>query len=90
MKLKSFDRRVVPHSSSSYLVGGGSITASICAQIGELFLELVMGAMAEAIDHSGGQQHAHDAQDGHHGEDEELGGLCLAVFGRDLLDLVPL
>lgn len=46
--------------------------------------------MAEAVDHSGGQQHADDAQDGHHGEDEELGGLGLAVLGGDLVDLAPL
>lgn len=46
--------------------------------------------MAEAVDHGGGQQHADDAQDGHHGEDEELGGLRLAVLGGDLVDLAPL
>lgn len=46
--------------------------------------------MAEAVDHGGGQQHADDAQDGHHGEDEELGGLGLAVLGGDLVDLASL
>lgn len=46
--------------------------------------------MAEAVDHGGGQQHADDAQDGHDGEDEELGGLCLAELGVDLVDLAPL
>lgn len=46
--------------------------------------------MAEAVDHGGGQQHGHDAQDGHHGENQELGGLGLAVLGGDLFDLVPL
>lgn len=46
--------------------------------------------MAEAVDHGGGQQHADDAQDGHHGEDEELGGLGLAVLGGNLVDLAPL
>lgn len=49
-----------------------------------------MRAVAEAVDHGGGQQHADDAQDGHHGEDEELGGLRLAVLGGDLVDLGPL
>lgn len=49
-----------------------------------------MGAVAEAVDHGGGQQHANDAQDGHDGEDEELGGLGLAVLGGDLVDLTPL
>lgn len=46
--------------------------------------------MAEAVDHGGGQQHADDAQDGHDGEDEELGGLGLAVLGGDLVDLASL
>lgn len=46
--------------------------------------------MAEAVDHGGGQQHADNAQDGHDGEDEELGGLGLAVLGGDLVDLAPL
>lgn len=46
--------------------------------------------MPEAVDHGGGQQHADDAQNGHHGEDEELGGLGLAVLGGDLVDLAPL
>lgn len=49
-----------------------------------------MRAVAEAVDHGGGQQHADDAQDGHHGEDEELGGLGLAVLSGDLVDLAPL
>lgn len=49
-----------------------------------------MGAVAEAVHHGGGQQHANDAQDGHDGEDEELGGLCLAVLGGDLVDLASL
>lgn len=47
-------------------------------------------AVAEAVDHGGGQQHADDAQDGHDGEDEELGGLRLAVLGGDLVDLASL
>lgn len=46
--------------------------------------------MAKAVDHCGGQQHTDDAQDGHNGEDEELGGLSLAVLGGDLLDLASL
>lgn len=46
--------------------------------------------MAEAVDHGGGQQHADDAEDRYHGEDEELGGLGLAVLGGDLVDLAPL
>lgn len=49
-----------------------------------------MGAVAEAVDHGGGQQHGHDAQYGDHGEYQELGGLGLAVLGGDLVDLVPL
>lgn len=49
-----------------------------------------MGAVAEAVDHGGGQQHGHDAQDGDHGEYQELGGLGLAVLGGDLVDLVRL
>lgn len=49
-----------------------------------------MGAVAEAVDHGGGQQHGHDAQDGDDGENQELGGLGLTVLGRDLVDLVPL
>lgn len=49
-----------------------------------------MRAVAEAVDHSGGQQHTDDAQDGHNCEDEELGGLSLAVLGGDLLDLASL
>lgn len=77
-------------SSISYLIGGGSIAASVCSQIGELLFELVVGAVAEAVDHSGGQQHANDAQDGHNSEDEELGRLCLAVLGGDLVDLASL
>lgn len=47
-------------------------------------------AVAEAVDHSGRQQHADDAQDGDEGEDQVLGGLRLAVLGGNLLDLVPL
>lgn len=47
-------------------------------------------AVAEAVHHSGRQQHADDAQDGDDGEDQVLGGLCLAVLGGNLLDLVPL
>lgn len=77
-------------SSTSYLIGGGSIAASVCSQIGELLFELVVGAVAEAVDHGGGQQHANDAQDGHNSEDEELGRLCLAVLGGDLVDLASL
>lgn len=77
-------------SNTSYLIGGGRIAASICSQVGELLLELVVGAVAEAVDHGGGQQHADDAQDGHDGEDEELGRLRLAVLGGDLVDLASL
>ena len=77
-------------SSPSYLIGGGSIAASIRPQIGELLLQLVVRAVAEAVDHGGGQQHADDAQDGHDGEDQELGGLRLAVLGGDLVDLASL
>ncbi len=77
-------------SSTSYLIGGGSIAASVCSQIGKLLFELVVGAVAEAVDHGGGQQHANDAQDGHNSEDEELGRLCLAVLGGDLVDLASL
>lgn len=47
-------------------------------------------AVAEAVHHSGRQQHADDAQDGDDGEDQVLGGLFLAVLGGNLLDLVPL
>lgn len=46
--------------------------------------------MAEAVDHGRGQQHAHNAQDGHDGEDQELGGLGLAVLRGDLVDLTLL
>lgn len=46
--------------------------------------------MAEAVHHCGRQQHADDAQDGDHGEDQILGGLGRAVLGADLLDLVLL
>lgn len=74
-------------SNTSYLIGGGSIAAGVCSQVGELLLELVVGAVAEAVDHSRGQQHADNAQDGHDGEDEELGRLRLAVLGGDLVDL---
>lgn len=76
--------------NSSYLVGGGSVAACVSAQVGELLLDLVVGAVTEAVDHGGGQQHADDAQDGHDGEDEELGGLRLAVLGGDLVDLTSL
>lgn len=47
-------------------------------------------AVAEAVHHSGGQQHANDAEDGDDGEDQVLGGLGLAVLGGNLFDLVPL
>lgn len=77
-------------SNTSYLIGGGSIAASICSQVGELLLELVVGAVAEAVDHGGGQQHANDTQDGHDSQDQELGRLCLAVLGGDLVDLARL
>lgn len=77
-------------STTSYLIGGGSIAAGVRSQVSELFLQLVVGAVAEAVDDGGGQQHADDAQDGHHGEDEELGGLGLAVLGGDLVDLASL
>lgn len=76
--------------SSSYLVGGRSISRCICPKVGELLLQLMMGAVAEAVDHGGGQQHGHNAQDGDHGENQELGGLGLAVLGGDLVDVVPL
>lgn len=46
--------------------------------------------MSEAVDNCGGQQHGHDAENGHHGEDQELGGLSMTVFGWNLLDLLPL
>lgn len=77
-------------SGSSYLVGGGGIPGRVRSQVGELLLQLVVGAVAEAVDHGGGQQHGRDAQDGHHGENQELGGLGLAVLGGDLADLVGL
>lgn len=77
-------------SSSSYLIGGGSITGCVRSQVGELLLQLVVRAVAEAVHHRGRQQDAHDAEDGDHGEDQVLGGLGLAVLGGDLLDLVPL
>lgn len=77
-------------SNTSYLIGGGSIAASICSQVGELLLELVVRPMAEAVDHGGGQQHADNAKDGHDSEDEELGRLRLAVLGGDLVDLTSL
>lgn len=77
-------------SNTSYLIGGGSIAGSVSSQVRELLLELMVRAVAEAVDHGGGQQHAHDAEDGHHGEDEELGDLGLAVLGGDLVDLAPL
>lgn len=38
-------------SDASYLIGGGSIAAGVCSQAGELLLELVVGAVAEAVDH---------------------------------------
>lgn len=77
-------------SSTSYLIGGGSIAGGVCSQVGELLLQLVVGAVAEAVHHGGGQQHADDAQDGDDGEDEELGRLGLAVLGGDLVDLASL
>lgn len=80
----------VRRSNTSYLIGGGSIAAGVRPQVGELLLELVVRAVAEAVDDGGGQQHAHDAQDGHHGQDQELGGLGLAVLGGDLVDLASL
>lgn len=46
--------------------------------------------MAEAVHHSGRQQHADDAQDGDDGEDQILGGLGPAVLGEDPIELVPL
>lgn len=46
--------------------------------------------MAEAVDHGGGQQHADDAQNRHHCEDQELGGLRLAELCGDLVDLASL
>lgn len=85
-----FGEKPIRRSSSSYLVGGGSISRRVRSKVGELFLQLVMGAVAEAVDHGGGQQHGHDAQDGDHGENQELGGLGLAVLGGDLVDVVPL
>lgn len=77
-------------SSTSYLVGGGGITGCVRSQVGELLLQLVVRAVAEAVHHSGRQQHADDAQDGDDGEDQVLGGLCLAELGGNLLDPVPL
>lgn len=78
------------HSNNSYLVGGGSIAACICSQIGELFFDLVVGTVPEAVDHGGGQQDSNDTQDWHDSENEELGWLCLAVLGGDLVDLASL
>lgn len=46
--------------------------------------------MAEAVHHSGRQQHGDDAQEGDDGEDQILGGLGPAVLGQDLVELVPL
>lgn len=77
-------------SSTSYLIGGGSIAGCVRSQVGELLLQLVVRAVAEAVHHRGRQQHADDAEDGDDGEDQVLGGLCLAVLGGDLFDLVPL
>lgn len=77
-------------SSTSYLIGGSSITGRVRSQVCELLLQLVVRAVAEAVDHGGGHQHGHNAQDGDEGEDEVLGGFCLAVLGGDLVDLTSL
>ena len=41
--------------------------------------------MAETVDDRSGQENSHNAQDGHHSQDEELVGLGPTVLGWDLV-----